>query len=373
MSVADDKKWPPPPRQNDYFTGHNDAERELLNMFNSNHLHHAWLIAGQQGAGKATLAHRLARYVLVHGRNSNMQTGIFGVEYSVDKAQSLYVAPSDPVFRRAASGGHADLRVVERSLNESGKMRQEIVVEDVRGACSFLNLTAAEGGWRVAIIDSADDMNRNAANALLKPLEEPPPRTLLLLVSHNPGCLPPTIRSRCRMLVLKPLALQVVADLAIRYVPGMTKESAAELARLSDGSIGRALALAAKEGGLPIYRGMIELLETLPSLDAAALHSFGDRAGKEGDNGAFEVFSDLLRWWIGRLILFGAANREPEGGGEGEWALMKRLIISAGGLEPWLAAWEKVNSLLERAESAYLDRKQVVISVFLTLENAVRP
>jgi len=373
MIAVDEDQWPPPPRHNAELIGHEAAESSLINSFDSNTLPHAWLITGPRGVGKATLAYRFARFLLSKGGNSNMQTGMFVDALPADKAESLYIAPESPVFRRIAAGGHADFLSVERGLNERGKPRTEIIVDDVRSIGAFLNLTSAEGGWRVVVIDSADDMNRNAANAVLKVLEEPPSGVLLLLVSHNPGRLLPTIRSRCRKLVLKPLKEDVVADLVLKYSPGMAFDDASQLARLSEGSIGRALSLV-EEGGLELYRELLQLLKSLPDLDAAALHKFGDRVGKSGADDAFRVVSDLLRWWIGRLVLMGAGNRAESGGGDSadEQALMARMI-SAGGLDRWLEVWEKINNLLERTESAYLDRKQVILSVFLTLETTVRP
>src|SRR5581483_8430144 len=118
---------------------------------------------------------------------------------------SLDMDPTHPVFRRLAELTHSDFRLLRRSLNDKGRLRSEIVVEDVRAAIDFLRLTPAEGAWRVLIVDAADDLNRNAANALLKILEEPRPKTVLILVSHAPGRLLPTIRSRCRRLTLAPL------------------------------------------------------------------------------------------------------------------------------------------------------------------------
>ncbi len=359
---------PPPPRANPDLVGHAAAEGVLLEAFNAGRLAHAWLISGPRGIGKATLAFRFARFLLAHGGGSA------GTLFAGPPPDSLYVAPDLPVFRRAAAGGHADLLTVERGWDEKkGRLRTEIVVEDVRAVGAFLGLTAAEGGWRVVVIDSADEMNRNAANAVLKVLEEPPRRAVLLLVSHGPGRLLPTIRSRCRRLVLKPLEDDVVATLACKYRPGLGAEDAAELARLSEGSVGRALALAA-DGGLELYRDLVDLLETLPGLDVAGVHALGDRVAKPGADDAFRVVGDLLRWWLGRLILFGA--RGAEGAGEGmpgrERALIERLF-RAGGLDRWLEVWEKTNRLLAQAEESGLDRKQVVLNVFLALDSAVRP
>ena len=241
-------------------------------------------------------------------------------------------------------------------------MRTEIVAEQVRGIGRFLGLTPAEGGWRVVVIDSGDEMNRHAANAVLKVLEEPPSKSLLLVVSHNPGRLLPTIRSRCRRLVLKPLASGTVAELVSRYRPDAGDSE--QLMRLSRGSIGRALSLA-EEGGLALYRDLMGLLESLPELDSGALRGLGERAAKSDT--AFHALSDLLKEWLGRLILF-AADGERGDADAGEAVLMERL--SSCGLEPWLEVWEKVNRLLARADN--LDRKQVVLNVFFTMERALR-
>ncbi len=376
----------PKPRENPHLRGHEDAEGVLRAAFDGGRLAHAWLISGAQGIGKATLAYRFARYFLSDGgaaapdTESQAAAGLFGEELLADdgaddpgeEAGPLYLPPSHPVFKRVAGGGHTDLLSVERTINQkTGKMRTEIVVDDVRSVGDFFHLTAGEGGWRVVIIDCADEMNVHAANAVLKILEEPPPKALLLLVSHNPGRLLPTIRSRCRKLSLQPLAGEGVAKLVRSWRPDL-EEDAQALATLADGSPGRALALAG-EGGLELYRDMMALLETLPRLDVAALHALSGRLGKSGAEGAFRTASGLLRWWLARMILAaggGGRHRVADMSGP-EKALMDRLggVVS---LDRWFEVWEKINRLLSKTEQINLDRKQVVLNVFLALENAVR-
>ena len=370
----------PAARENPGLFGHEDAEQNLRQGFESGRLAHAWLISGPEGIGKATLAYRFARYVLAHGGgDAGPAAGLFGDSLLPDETGGpLYLAPGHPVFQRVASGGHVDLISVERTINEkTGKLRTEIIVDDVRGVGQFFRLTAGEGGWRVAVIDCADEMNPNAANALLKVLEEPPERALLLLVSHNPGRLLPTIRSRCRKLALQPLVEETVASLIETYRPDLDSSDTTALARLADGSPGRALALAA-EGGLDLYREMTGLLETLPRLDIAALHAFGAKLGKAGSDDAFRTATGLLRWWLARLILVAAgaaAGSQSQASGRfysDDEALISRLG-GAAGLDRWFEVWEKINRLLDKTDPINLNRKQVVLNVFLTLENAVRP
>ena len=358
--------------------GHELAERMMIEAHASGRLPHAWLLSGPKGIGKATLAYRFARFLF-----AGSDGGLFG------SPESLYLAEDDPVFRRVAQGTQLGLRTVARSVERKKRRAWEdfeteaeweayllknrrtgIVVEDVRELGDFFHLTAGEGGWRVAIVDAADEMNDHAANALLKILEEPPRGSLLLLVSHRPARLLPTIRSRCRKLVMSPLADDSVAQILSGARPDLDSGDVRALSRLGEGSPGRALALA-EAGGLDFYREMIALLDGLPRLDMKALAALSERTGRQGAEDTFETVTDLLRWWLARLISGRASGRPPEEIVVGEGALAARLITS-GELDQWLAVWDKTNRLVGRTLGANLDRKQVVMNAFLALEGAAR-
>ena len=244
----------PAPRSNPELLGHEAAESTLRRLFDSGRLPHALLLSGPRGIGKATLAFRFARFMLANGGGEGSPGGLFGDSGS--DVGGLAIAPKSGVFHRVASGGHADLLTVERAYDpRRRRLRSEIVVDNAREIGGFLRLTPAEGGWRVVIVDGADEMNRNAANALLKILEEPPRRALLLLVAHSPGRLLPTIRSRCRRFPLAPLPPEIVRRLLARYRPDLPEGQAEALTALSVGSIGRALDLAAA-GGVELYESV---------------------------------------------------------------------------------------------------------------------
>ncbi len=354
------------PRGTMELSGHQAAEGILLESWNSGRMPHAWLLAGPRGIGKATLAYRVARFVLSQGAGQG--GGLFGEDTAVD---SLEIDPAHPVCRQIAASGHPDMLTIERSINPSTKkLRGEIVVDDVKRLSSFLSLTTSAGDWRVVIVDAADEMNRNAANALLKGLEEPPANTLFLLVAHAPGRLLPTIRSRCRNLNLSPLPEPTIIELLSRHAPDLPTADAQSLARLAQGSIGEALALA-EAGGLELYREMVGLFAQLDRLDIKAVHGLGTRMGRAGAEESFRTLAGLVDRWLAGMLLGQArgAMRPEIVDGEGETA---RRLWSRGGLANWLGVWEKVIRLFSQAERANLDRKQVVISAFLMLETAAR-
>ena len=353
----------PPPRENPDLIGHEAAEEAFLACWRAGRMPHAWLITGPRGVGKATLAFRFARFLLAQKEQA---AGLFA-----EASLSLSLSPEHRVFHLVASGGHPDLVVVERGYDPRRKrMRSEVVVDDTRKISTFLRLTASEGGWRVVIIDDADLMNANAANAVLKILEEPPKRAVLMLLSENPGRLLPTIRSRCRILALKPLArAQVVAALE-RYRPDLGGEERAQLASLAGGSIGRALTLAASDG-LTHYRMLSQLLARLPELDAEAVSGFADTVTRSGADAAYALVAELLPGWVARMVALagggGAAAVLP-----GEEAAM-RTLGGRRSLDRWVEVWENLNHLFHEADSVNLDRKQVVLNAFFALEAAARP
>jgi DNA polymerase-3 subunit delta' len=349
MARAETESPAPPPRANPDLVGHAGAEARLKNAFARGRLAHAWLIAGPRGIGKATLAYRFARYVLAHSSaraEPAPESSLFGPPEEKKAEEGLYLDPAHPVFRRVAAGGHADMFTVEPAFDEKkGARRTEIVVDDVRGVGEFLALTPAEGGWRVVVVDSADDMNRNAANAILKVLEEPPARALLLLVSHNPGALLPTIRSRCQRLALAPLGEGDAARVIGGLMPSLSEAEAVELARLAEGSPGRALELAS-EDGLALQQELGGLLDALPALDGVALQRFGDKVGRSGAEAAFRIATDILR-----RRLNGLAIADPG---------------------RWLETRDRIDARLARVDALNLDRKSAMLDAVFQAQAAAR-
>lgn len=360
-------EWPygwPPPWRNDRLLGHEQAERTMLAAQQSGRLHHAWLLTGPRGIGKATLAWRFARFLLA-GQD---QGGLFG-----GGPESLDVSADAPGRHLIDARSHPDLFHLRRALNhDTGRIRAEIAVDDVRGLGDFMHMTPAMGKWRVAIVDSADEMNRNSANAVLKILEEPPPNAVLLIVSHAPGRLLPTIRSRCRRLALQPLAEDTVVNLLGDYAPETKDEERRALARLAEGSIGRALELAGA-GSLDLYREMVEVLATLPDLDMPRLHGFAERFAKRGEeaNADWRALNYLFDGWLKGLMRQAALTTEAAPVVPMESGLRARLLAAAS-LERWMAASEQVALLFSRADAVNLDRKQTVMGSFFALQSATR-
>jgi DNA polymerase-3 subunit delta' len=339
------------PRANPDLVGHEAAEARLRHLYDSSRLPHALLLAGPRGIGKATLAFRLARFVLSEAGEGGVLE-MFGGPGHLSDAPGLAVRADSGVFRRVAAGGHADLLTIERAYDPRRKrLRHEIVVDDVREIGAFLHLTAAEGGWRVVIVDGADAMNRNAGNALLKILEEPPRRALLLLVAHSPGPLLPTIRSRCRQMKLSPLPAASVRMLLGRHCPNLDDVAAASIVDLAEGSIGRALELAAS-GGVELYRTMVAMLARRPGLDPLALHGFADKLARADAEASYRTVEELLRQHLARQAV-GAAR----GGHRREAAR-------------WASLRDEIGNEFARADGLNLDRKQTILSAFFAIEQA---
>jgi DNA polymerase-3 subunit delta' len=354
----------PQPRANPYLVGHEAAEKDYLAAWNSGRLAHAWLICGPRGIGKATLAYRMARYALAQG--AQKADDMFGTP---PPPTSLAMSENDPIFRRIVAQGHGDFRTIEREWADSKQTKRKTVigVDEVREIGAFMAMTPAEGGWRAVIIDAADEMNSNAANAVLKVLEEPPRRALLFLLAHNPDRLLPTIRSRCRRLDLRPLTQNQVKALMGRYSPDLKPAEVQALSVLADGSIGRALELA-DEGGVSLFQELMTLLTDVPRLNIGKLHALSDKALK-GD--VFRTLTGLLSWWLARMTAEGAKGTletMPEiVPGERDLA---RKLLAAAAPAVWADVWDKIGHLARRTDAVNLDRKRALMLMLMAVESA---
>jgi DNA polymerase-3 subunit delta' len=340
---GDDTALARQPRETVSLYGHQDAEAALLEAYRGGQFPHAWLIGGPHGIGKATLAYRMARFVLAQP---------LPAAPSVQNATSLAVDASHPAARHIAAATHGGLLVLERTLNDRGVLRTEISVEDARATISFFGSTSADGGWRICIVDTVDELNANSANALLKVLEEPPARSLFLLISNAPARVLPTIQSRCRKLLLRPLEAADVAR-AVADAADMTADAKAlkEAAGRAEGSAARALMLLGGET-LGLQHKTEALLQALPQLDPKGLHGLGDSLAGN-DRAALLAFVDTLERWMGAQLRGGAGADLPR---------LARLS----------EVWENVSRAVRETQEFNLERKPLVFSVFGMLAEAMR-
>ncbi len=327
---------PPEPRANPDLVGHDHAAETLAEAAPSGRLHHAWLIAGLPGVGKATLAFRFARWLLA------------GLPPTPPGQVPLYLPADNAIFRRINAGAHADLFTVQPNTGDKGK-KEVLRADDARSAVRFLSFTSAEGGWRCVVIDEVERADSlTVPNILLKTLEEPPPRTVLLMTSSAPDRLLPTIRSRCRRLDLHPLAEDAMAGLLGHWLPELAAPARATLARIAEGAPGRALTLAAGDG-LALQELVELVLAALPGLEPPQAMAVADKVAGRRDPAAMVTFFELLR----RAIAAGTRHAARHGG-EG--------FITARSLADWSVLWDRLGRLADETERLNLDRKQAVLT-----------
>ncbi|MDI9847188.1 DNA polymerase III subunit delta' [Rhodoblastus sp. 17X3] len=348
--LPESDRFSPAPHPRDTFQlfGHEHAESEFLEAFRAGRMPQAWIIGGPPGIGKATLAWRMARFMAAHPDSTAP---------AVQQARNLAVDPRHPVARKISALAYGDLALLRREwVEKNKKFATRITVDDVRRALHKFEQAAGEGGWRMALIDSADDLNVSSANALLKLIEEPPPRSLFLLVAHQPGRLLPTIRSRCRMLMLQRLetpalseAVRAAADAAELRAPS---DALGRACARADGSAHEALRLLAARDG--VVDGLMEqVLAKLPQVNWRSAHRIADAVtGREGEV-EFDAFLRSCFDWLA-----GALRRNPG--------------LGPRALAPYAEVWEFLERETRDLEIYNLDKRAFAIIVFSRLAEAER-
>jgi DNA polymerase-3 subunit delta' len=331
------------PRRNPRLIGHDEAEGAVLAGWASGKLHHAWLIGGPRGIGKATLAYRIARFLFAHPASPAPGSPL---------PHNLAVSGDHPAFRHMAARSLPDLLVIEAGLDpkKKGHVRGEISIEEARKATEFFARTAAGGGWRVAIVDAADDLNRNAANALLKIIEEPPARTVFLIVAHSPGRLLATIRSRCRRLELLPLSASDEAEV-LKGLPGLDgarPDAIDDAIDLSGGSPGRALEMLDSEAA-NAFAGFQALMAAPEGRPGDKLQAIAARLAERENIEDYHLFSSLVGDWVARR-----AVAEARAGHE---RLARR----------WAEVHAGIGHSLREANTLNLDRRETLLRALATI------
>lgn len=352
----------PHPRETVQVYGHRAAEAEFLRAFTSGRLHHGWLITGPRGVGKATLAWKLARFLLATPMEDG---GLFGAP---PPPTSLDIPADHPVARHMRALAEPRLFLVRRGLNDKETGLSAVIrVDEVRELKNFLNLSAVDGGRRAVIVDCADEMNPNAANAVLKILEEPPKNVTFFLISHQPFRLLPTIRSRCRELRLTPLSPADLAD-ALIQASGETDPAEAEaLAELAGGSVGEAFRLTNLDG-LPLYGQLVALLGTLPRLDRARALSIAESAAGKAGEARFDLVVTLIDLFLARLARAAALRQLPIEAAKGEADLITRLSSHPMAAQSWAELAQSLSQRARRGKAVNLDPAALLMDMVLKLE-----
>ncbi|MEM9969667.1 MAG: DNA polymerase III subunit delta' [Pseudomonadota bacterium] len=348
----------PHPRETAQLFGQSAAEQAFIDAATGGRLHHAWLLTGSKGIGKATLAWRAARFLLTH---APADTGLFG---EPEAPTSLDVSADHPVSRRIAALSEPGVLLIRRVWDADRKrFKSQITVDEVRKLGSYFGLSATDGGRRVVVVDSVDDMNSSAANALLKVLEEPPKDAVLFLVSHAPARLLPTIRSRCRELRLAPLSADALSQ-------ALTQAGVADvppsISALSGGSVGEAMRLIA-EGGADIYADIVRLLATCPALDRAAARALAEKAAARGAEARLDIVERLITLALSRLARHGTGAPLGAEAAPDEAQVFARLSPTPNAARSWADAAQHVQQRIGHGRAVNVDPASLLMDAFLHL------
>ncbi len=331
-------------KNNPYILGHEKAESLFLQAWKNNALHNSWLISGIEGIGKATLAYKFARFLLANNTDK-------------ENCSSLNISPDNQVFRLVANNSHPDLKIIERDYTDTdrkkvlkaikdGEQLSEtelkdlkkssfIRVDDVRTINEFLSKHSSNDGWRVVIIDSIDEMNIASANAVLKILEEPPAKSLMLLISHNPNQLLPTIKSRCTKLNLQPLSDDVLASLLRRYRPNLTESNIKKIVEISSGSIGKALSYV-DNNAVGLYDELKNILLSGKNFRVSNVLDFATKVSSNEEN-----------YNLGRELIL---------------KFLSEYVKTGTNIAAQAESWDFCTKTFSETERLNLDKKQVLIN-----------
>ncbi len=354
----------PHPRETAQLYGQDQAEQAFLTAYNAGRLHSGWLINGPQGVGKATLAYRIAAFLLAE---QPIDDGLFGAPLP---PVSLSIPPDCPDARLIRAGSHPRLFILRRCANTTGdKLSQVISVEQARELKKFFQLSAADGGRRVVIIDSADELNTAAANAILKVLEEPPAKTTLLLISHRPTGLLPTIRSRCRDLRCAPLD-SAALDLALTSA-GLETAGTDALTALAGGSVGTAIRLLHQDG-LALYADLVQLFNALPRIDRMQAIRLADACAGRGAEARFGLTLDLIDIFLARTARAGLVGEPAVQGAMGEARLLARLSPHDQAARAWAGLQQQISARARAGRAVNLDPAALILDMLLRIEDTAR-
>ena len=360
---ADCIEGAPHPRATSTLLGQGSAEATFLQAFNTGRLHHGWLITGPRGVGKATLAWRLARFLLATPEDD-------GGMFAAPPPETLDIPDSHPVARRISALSEPRLSLLRRAYDEKkAKLQDVISVDEVRKMKSFFTLSAADGGRRVAIIDAVGEMNPAAANALLKLLEEPPKSVTMFLISHQPARLLPTVRSRCRELRLGPLSAQDLSDALTMAGGEVAPEDRIALAELAGGSVGEAFRMTNLEG-LALYARLVKLMATLPRLDRVQALAFAEAGAGRGAEAQFDLIVTLLDLCLARLARSGTCGTPLPEAAPGEAALITRLAPNPWAAREWASLAQTLGLRARRGKAVNLDPAALLMDMLLQIDEA---
>ena len=368
MSAPDQITGAPHPRDTAMIFGQSAAQTAFLDAFSTGRLHHGWLLRGPKGVGKSTLAWQIARFLLA---NPPVAPGdMFGAS---DAPRSLFVDPEHPVSRRINAGAEGGLKSVTRTPNPTTeRLRDQIVVDDIRRLGGFFQMSAAEGGRRVVIIDAADEMNTSAANALLKMLEEPPENAILLLISHQPSRLLPTIRSRCRTLRLGALSqVDIDAILATQELEIDAAEMGA-LSTLSAGSAGEAMRLA-QHNGPALYHQILGLIAQAPKIDRPSAIKFSEQYTARTSSEDLDILGLMFDRVLSRLAVFGATGNTPaELVHSGEIEIFSKLCPTPQSAKDWAELCQELSNRFQHGRAVNLDPVALVLDMIFKIEHCAK-